>query len=295
MTIQQLVDKFNLNHSEFLNTTYNETQVRNEFLDPLFENLGWDIKNANGKSTNEREVLLEEPLKEDVESSSKKPDYTFRLFSQRKFFVEAKKPSNSVESNPESAKQVRRYGFTAKLKISVLTNFEYLLIYDCSVPVKESDSQNTALIRKYHYTEYVEKLAEIKLLLGKDSVYTGQFDEQWKDIEEQLKLFSVDKLFLDQINNWRLMLGNELLKYEPKFDDTTLNDIVQSYLNRIVFLRVCEDRNLEQYKTLFSFAGNQNFQALIEKFEEPIRNMIQDFLISVFQTKLLKILVRCSG
>ena len=295
MTIQKLVDKFNLNHSEFLSTKYNETQVRNEFLDPFFEILGWDIKNASGKSTNEREVLLEEPLKEDVDSSSKKPDYTFRLFAQRKFFVEAKKPYYPIESNPESAKQVRRYGFTAKLKISVLTNFEYLLIYDCSVPVKESDSQNTALIRKYHYTEYVEKLAEIKLLLGKDSVYTGQFDEQWKDIEEQLKLFSVDKLFLDQINNWRLMLGNELLKYEPKFDDTTLNDIVQSYLNRIVFLRVCEDRNLEQYKTLFSFAGNQNFQALIEKFEEPIRNMIQDFLISVFQTKLLEILVRCSG
>ena len=267
MTIQQLAEKYRRNHTDIL-SQYNEMQLRNEYLDSFFEILGWDIKNISGKSTNEREVILEESLKEEAETNAKKPDYTFRLFSERKFFVEAKKPNIPIESNPEFAKQVRRYGFTAKLKISILSNFEYLLIYDCSVPVEEKDSHHKALIKQYHYTEYVEKIDEIKALLGKDSVYSGQFDIQWKDIEDNLKLFSVDQLFLKQINRWRLMLGEEILKYEPSLEENNLNDIVQSYLNRIIFLRVCEDRNLELYKTLLSFANVSDFRALINKFEE---------------------------
>ena len=268
MNIEHLIEKYNLNRGEYLQNSYNETQLRNEFLDSFFELLGWDIKNDAGKSTNEREVLLEESLREDIETTAKKPDYTFRLFSERKYFVEAKKPSAAVESNPDFAKQIRRYGFTARLKISVLSNFEHLLIYDCSVPVKEADGHHKALIKQYHYTEYVEKFEEIKSLIGKDVVYSGQFDDTWKEIENQLKLFSVDKLFLEQINRWRLLLGEEILKYKTEINDYSLNDIVQSYLNRIIFLRVCEDRNIEIYRTLFSFAGKHDTQALIEKFEE---------------------------
>jgi predicted type IV restriction endonuclease len=122
-------------------------------LDPFFEALGWDIKNQSSKPSNEREVILEEGLKEDVSENSKKPDYTFRLFSERKFFLEAKKPSVRIEQSAETAKQIRRYGFTAKLKISVLSNFEYLAIYDCSEKVKESDGARTAIIKLYHYKE----------------------------------------------------------------------------------------------------------------------------------------------
>ena len=152
MTIKQLTEKYNSNHLEYSDSKYNEMQLRNDFLDPFFEILGWDIKNIEGKSTNEREVILEESLKEEAETNAKKPDYTFRLFSERKYFVEAKKPSVQIGSNPEFAKQIRRYGFTAKLKISVLANFENMLIYDCSLPVEETDNHHKALIRQYFHT-----------------------------------------------------------------------------------------------------------------------------------------------
>lgn len=136
MAIRNLVNKYIANRDYYLTSQYNETLLRSDFLDPLFELLEWDIKNTSGKSTNEREVILEEAIKENASENSKKPDYTFRLYSERKFFVEAKKPSIQIESNNESAKQIRRYGFTAKLKISVLSNFEYLIIYDTSVKVE---------------------------------------------------------------------------------------------------------------------------------------------------------------
>ncbi|MEX1015089.1 MAG: adenine methyltransferase, partial [Candidatus Paceibacterota bacterium] len=230
MTIQDVVNKYHSNRNNYLKATFNETQLRSDFLDPLFELLGWDIKNKSGKPTNEREVLLEEALKANASENSKKPDYTFRLFSERKYFLEAKKPSVSIETNIDNAKQVRRYGFTAKLKISVLSNFEYLLIYDCSVKVEKDDSHNKALIKKYHYTEYADKFEELQSLLSKESIYTGQFDEEWKSIEEKLSQFSIDHLFLNQINEWRKQLGAEIYKHDPKISEQLLNDYVQNYI-----------------------------------------------------------------
>lgn len=268
MTIKDLAQKYHANRTAYLKTDYNETQLRTDFLDPLFEMLGWDIKNNQGKPTNEREVLVEEALREDANSNTKKPDYTFRLFSERKFFLEAKKPYVKIDSDPEPAKQVRRYGFTAKLKISVLSNFEHLAIYDCSQKVDKNDSITKARVNLYHYTEYEEAFEEIQKQLSHGAVYTGEFDETWKEIETQLKLSSVDDLFLKQINEWRLILGKEIYSHQNQLDEAQLNDIVQSYINSIIFLRVCEDRNIEVYKTLLNFADNEDFNALIQKFRE---------------------------
>lgn len=85
--IHTLVEKYEANKGFYRTSKFNETQLRNEFLYPLFEALGWDIRNEAGKSTNEREVLLEEALKANAYSHSKKPDYTFRLYGERKFFL----------------------------------------------------------------------------------------------------------------------------------------------------------------------------------------------------------------
>lgn len=268
MTIKDLVQKYHENREAYLKATYNEMQLRADFLDPFFELLGWDIKNAQRKSTNEREVLLEEPLKEDAYSNTKKPDYTFRLFSERKFFLEAKKPNVKIEADYEPAKQIRRYGFTAKLKISVLSSFEYLAIYDCSQIVEENDIATKARIKLYHYTEYEAAFEEIKQQLSHAVVYNGQFDETWKEIEDHLKLSSVDSLFLRQINDWRIILGKEVYSHKTELSNEELNDIIQSYINSIIFLRVCEDRNLETYKTLLIFAKSNDYTSLIKKFKQ---------------------------
>ena len=268
MSIKELVKKYHCNRKTYLKANYNETQLRIDFLDPFFELLGWDIKNSKGKSTNEREVLLEEGLKADATANTKKPDYTFRLFCERKFFLEAKKPNIKIEKDNEPAKQVRRYGFTAKLKISVLSNFEYLAIYDCSKKVEKDDSVTKSRINIYHYTKYESAFEEIKNQLSYQVVYNGEFDETWKNIEEQLKLSSVDSLFLSQINNWRIILGKEIYSHRPETKIEELNDIVQSYINSIIFLRVCEDRNLEAYKTLLNFMNKNDFDSLIKKFKE---------------------------
>ena len=269
--ISDLVNKYQKDRTHYLTEGYNEAQLRADFLDPLFELLGWDIQNKRAMLTGEREVVVETPLKASAGETTKKPDYAFRLFSERKFFLEAKKPHVDIKCESEPAMQTRRYGFTAKMKISVLSNFEHLAIYDCSQLVESDDNATTSRVKLYHYTEYTEKFDEIKELLGRDSVYSGSFDEAWSSIEDQLQLFSIDNLFLSQINRWRLILGRQILSHSPEIDARELNDLVQSYLNSIIFLRVCEDRDLEEYKTLLNLASEESFDKLITKFQESDR------------------------
>ncbi|BCX75784.1 MAG: hypothetical protein A3F63_09300 [Pseudomonadales bacterium RIFCSPHIGHO2_12_FULL_40_16] len=226
--IQDLVNKFDANKNYYLSSKYNESQLRTDFLDEFFTILGWDITNRKVASTHEREVLVEEGLKSNSNENTKKPDYTFRLFSERKFFVEAKKPSVDISILEEPSKQIRRYGFTAKLKISVLSNFEYTAIYDCSTPVSPNDQVQHSRIRLYHYTELVDCLEELEARIGRESVYNGSFDEVWSSIEDQLSKSSIDDLFLKQINDWRLLLATEFIKIKPELDELTLNDLVQS-------------------------------------------------------------------
>lgn len=265
--IHALIEKYEANKDFYRTSRFNETQVRTEFLDPLFEILGWDIRNSAGKNTNEREVLLEEPLKANAASHTKKPDYTFRLFGERKFFLEAKKPCVHIEREDDPAKQVRRYGFTAGLKISVLSNFEHLYIYDTSYPVEQNDTRVKAIVREYKYTDYEDAAEELWEYLGKESVYSGHFDEVWSEIEANVNHKSVDELFLQQINNWRLMLGKEILNCNPEIEMEELGDVVQSYINKILFLRVCEDRNIETYQSLLQIADHNSYQELIAKFK----------------------------
>ena len=149
--LQILVDKFNRDKDFYLSNKYNETQLRTDFLDEFFSLLGWDIANKKASTTHEREVLVEEGLKASSNENTKKPDYTFRLYSERKFFLEAKKPNVDITVQNEPSKQIRRYGFTAKLKISVLSNFVDTIIYDCSKPVHQSDAVHHSRIKTYHY------------------------------------------------------------------------------------------------------------------------------------------------
>ncbi|NMF06870.1 Eco57I restriction-modification methylase domain-containing protein [Clostridium beijerinckii] len=247
--LKKLVDKFTKSIEFYKNASkYNEHNCRVEFIDPFFELLGWDISNKQGKLPQFREVITENYL-----SDTGRPDYSMTLNGVVKFHLEAKKPSVAIETDISPAYQVRRYGWSSNLRISVLTNFEYLIIYDTTVPPKHDDDSNVAVLKKYHYTEYIEKFDEIKDLISKDVIYNGFFDTALDNYhfavyEKGLRL-PVDEYFLNQINSWRLSLGDYLYK-EKGYSIDIINDVIQEFVNQIIFLRICEDRNLPIYHTL---------------------------------------------
>jgi hypothetical protein len=83
-------------------------------------------------------------------------------------------------------------------------------------------------------------------------------------------------------------LGAEIYKHEPKIDEQQLNDVVQSYINRIIFLRVCEDRNLEDYQTLLKFANTNDFNALIKKFEQADKRYNSGLFDQLLKDKIVE-------
>jgi predicted type IV restriction endonuclease len=126
--IAELVERFSFQIDNY-KRDYNEMQTRQDFINPFFEALGWDMNNRQGAWEAYREVIHEDKLK--VGGVTTAPDYSFRLVGgQRLFFVEAKKPSVVIKDDVAPAYQVRLYGWNAKLAISVVTDFEEFAVYD---------------------------------------------------------------------------------------------------------------------------------------------------------------------
>ncbi|HNX79131.1 MAG TPA: type I restriction enzyme HsdR N-terminal domain-containing protein, partial [Prolixibacteraceae bacterium] len=136
--VRQLVERFAEQLESYLSAEYNETLTRRDFIDPFFKALGWDVDNTAGNAEAYREVIHEDRIK--IGRATKAPDYAFRLpGGKRLFFVEAKKPSVIVKNDISVAYQVRRYGWNAKLELSIVTDFEEFAVYDCSVKPQPTD------------------------------------------------------------------------------------------------------------------------------------------------------------
>ena len=118
--IGALVDWFRTNIDVYKRSTYNETQVRREFIDPFFEALGWDVSNKEGYAEQYKEVVHEDAIK--VGCSTQVPDYSFRIGGLRKFFVEAKKPAVNIKEDVSPSYQLRRYAMLGA------RNCRYLLL-----------------------------------------------------------------------------------------------------------------------------------------------------------------------
>ena len=132
-----LIKRFERNIEAYHNVAYNETQVRQEFINPFFEALGWDVANKAGYAEAYKDVIHEDAII--VGGATKAPDYCFRIGGARKFFVEAKKPALNLKKEQSPAYQLRRYAWSAKLPLSILTSFSEFSVYDCRLPPKESD------------------------------------------------------------------------------------------------------------------------------------------------------------
>ncbi len=141
-----LVERFDEHRDAYKHQEYKETQVRREFIDPFFIALGWDVPNKAGHAEAYKDVIHEDAIK--VGGETKAPDYCFRIGGVRKFFVEAKKPIVGVESDPGPAYQLRRYAWTAKLPLSVVTDFEEFAVYDCRVRPNPTDKASTARVQR---------------------------------------------------------------------------------------------------------------------------------------------------
>jgi hypothetical protein len=246
--IVDLVDRFHNNREAYKSGKYNEAQVRQEFIDPMFRELGWDMDNTRGYAEQYKEVVHEDAIKIGVEHQA--PDYCFRIGGTRKFFLEAKKPSVWIKEEVPPAYQLRRYAWSAKLPLSILTDFEEFAVYDCRQRPLPGDKPSVSRIEYYTFEHYGDAWDKIAENFHRESVLKGSFDKYADSTKKKKGTTEVDAAFLDEIESWRDALARNIAARNPEIEQRELNDAVQRTIDRIVFLRICEDRGIEPYGRL---------------------------------------------
>lgn len=272
--IIDLVENFKENEHIYKSANYDEENTKVEFINPFFEALGWDVNNKNRASPRFKEVVFEDTIK--IGGKAKAPDYSFRLGGQRIFFVEAKKPSVNIDTDKNPAYQIRRYGWSAKLPLCILTDFEELAVYETTTRPDKNQNASIGRIKYYKYTEYIEKWDEIYNIFSKDAVLSGKFDNYANNTKGLKKGTSeVDKEFLKEIDRWRELLARNIALRNPDITKDELNHAVQLTIDRIIFLRMAEDRGIEKYQQLKNLINlsskNKDEYAVYEGFLEICR------------------------
>lgn len=264
--IKELVEKFKSNYKQFHSSDYNETLTRQDFINPFFEYLGWDISNKEGLSQTYRDVIHEDKLK--IGKETKAPDYSFRIGGNRVFFVEAKKPSRNLKEDADAAYQIRRYAWSGKLAVSILTDFEEFAIYDCSKKPSPNDKASMSRIEYINYEDYLNRFDFLYDTFAKENVLRGSLEKYSADTKSKKGTESVDIDFLNSLDDLRTKLASNISKLNS-LSLRDLNFAVQHIIDRIIFLRVAEDRGVENYGDLREACfGNNYYKNIVEIFKK---------------------------
>jgi len=249
--LEKLIKKFESDKSYYLSKNYSEAQARIDFITPFFKALGWDVENEAGLSHDQREVIVERGESE----TTGRPDYSFRAGGQTKFFVEAKAPSEPLDT-ARHILQAKGYAWnTRQVFFVILTDFEEFRFYDAS-SLPDERRPDEGLLLKLKYTDYLanpEKLWEF----SKERVTAGSLDALLPKIRRAPRLRKqVDEVFLDEMTGWREELAKDIHKRNPGLTAKQLNEVVQRLLDRIVFIRIAEDRHVIEKRLLAEVVEN---------------------------------------
>ena len=256
--VARLCQYFATNQAAFLLPGVKEAHVRQSLIDPFFEALGWDVRNSAMIAPQYREVIPEDSL--DVEGQQKAPDYTFRVGPLPKFYAEAKKCGVDIDSDPGPAYQLRRYGWSGKVAVSILTDFEELSVYDCTSRPRPNEKASRARILILHFKEYTDRWRELWDVFSREAVWSGAFD-QYAASKRKRGTSEVDVEFLKELDGWREALARNMALRNRDLSSDDLNAAVQRTIDRVVFLRMAEDRGLEPYEQLLQLCGRSDVYA----------------------------------
>lgn len=228
--IQKLIEKYQRVAEEGKIKSYNEAQTRNEFIEPLFEYLGWDMRNL----TTDNEVTTEENV------SGGRVDLAFRFNNIPVMFLEAKAMKVDLDEW-KWAEQAINYSWNKSVTWAVLTDFESVKIFNAEIPPKNI-SQN--LFIEIKCQDYLNRFDQL-WLISKESFEQKLLDkeaEKWGKLTQRKQVS--DKLFED-LMFWRVSLTKEFHKRNDLTEEE-LDEGVQRILDRLIFIRTAEDRNIEQ-------------------------------------------------
>ncbi len=207
---------------------FNEAQTVNEFILPMFQFLGWDIHNIHAD-----EVTPEERI------SKGRVDWAFRIDGIPKFFLEAKALKVDLDVG-KWAEQAINYSWNKGCTWAVLTDFEAIKVFNADVSTK---NLKESLFFEIPVNEYLSQF-DLLCLLSKESFKQGLLDKEAEKWGKKVKRTPVGDMLFQDLTEWR----NLLTKYvhsQNKLEHEELDEGVQRIIDRLVFIRVTEDRGIE--------------------------------------------------
>jgi len=257
--VVELVELFDRDLDLYKRAGYKEAHVRIDFIDPFFEALGWDVRNVQGQREHSKDVIHEDAIT--VAGKIRAPDYSFRIGGARRFFLEAKKPSVSLKGDVGPAFQLRRYSWSVKLPLGILTDFEEFAVYDCRRCPRASDKASVGRLMYFTFDQYLDRFDEIHSMFAKEWVQQGSLDHYAQAIKGKRGTSEVDAELLKEIEGWRDALARNIALRNKDLSVHELNFAVQRTIDRIIFLRMCEDRGIEDYAQLLALTNGPHIYA----------------------------------
>jgi len=228
--IADLVEKYNKVVEEDRVRTFNEETTKKDFILPLFRALGWKVEDS-------KEVTAEETI------SKRRVDYGFRIDGISKFFLEAKSLKVNLD-NKKYFEQAISYAWHKGCTWAVLTDFEEIKVLNAEIKAPNYLQSRFMSIK---CNDFLDRFDEL-LLLSKESFEQGLLDKRAEKWGKRSKKASIDEQLLEDFTRYRRLLTKSITKLNQKrkLTEEQLDEAVQRILDRLIFIRNCEDRELEQ-------------------------------------------------
>ena len=274
--IQEKIDTYEALKKSGRYESISESETCSKFIKPLFEALGWD-------TTGDR--ILDEVTEQETAGGLKRVDYAFNINSSPVMYLEAKKLSVDLD-DPSFARQAINYGYSKSVKWVILTDFEGIIVFNSLLKTKRNSER---IVLKLSYTEYLDKFDDL-WLLSKESIVNGKLDERARTKGPIVNKVSINEILLSKLLIWR----NELIKKIASENDGLSNEdvaeCVQRLLNRLIFIRTCEDRKIDKpnlLKNLKKEWQDDSDKHLYKMLRDVFRDFDDGYNSSLFEKHLV--------
>lgn len=208
---------------------YNEANVRKDFIDPFFEALGWNVRDAR-EYDSETHVM-----------GVGFADIALKIEDKPVIFIEAKRfgiikgrekqttlyGDVTVDWTDEE-RQALNYAGKSGVKWVILTNFEKFRLFNAYT--------GEIILNIESPREYLERINDL-ILLSKDNVEKGEIEKLSQRIERP----DIDENFLALMRHWRILLASEIHKGFPEMSFDDIKFYSQRIIDRMVVIRYAED------------------------------------------------------
>jgi hypothetical protein len=281
--VAELVQRYLAQRQMYESQSYLEAQLRVDFLDPLWLALGWDVSNRRGLLPHLREVIVEPPVAD--ENHKRRADYAFRKRDRFSYLVEAKRPGVSVD-DPTFIYQAKLYAWCSRCPIVVLTNFRQWRTYVIEEkPDYYHPRHGRIEVLSFGVETFSEHATALNEYFSQRAVLAGgAIDSLAKRAQVDIECrAAVDQTFVTTLLSLRRKVGECVSRSNADLQEQDLDLLAQVILDRLMFLRVAEDRRIMLARASLATIAGESPAGCTDRVKRVFEQMRRGYNGSLFQ------------